>query len=384
VVYALALTPFGYLERDGTNGEVGNDGDGDDATHRQISRYSTKAGVDDLVRHVTALGRFGDTAFLVTMYGSGELSQAFCRSGAVYGSTYMLRRSPLAISLEESRRVRGVVLSGEEHIGESDDVDTEDVSDQTLFCEHVVVPSTMMCSSKGSKALQTRIYRRVCILQGKLVLDQEKDDSKGGSDTEQRYAIIIPPGTGGLGNKSAIHGVVADDSVCVAPRGKDYTVLHLTTSSRGDDGAPDELFVNAMSKAVEFLVVSQPTREDTAPIKELHHISFSYCTETPIFDEKDGIDSGGSMSGLHVCYRDGQSLTCDSAFREAKRIFERICPDSDFLALAKKVEDAILYRDEHDSDDEKMVLESACTMIQAPTAETPVLDDNVQANMSDV
>lgn len=134
-----------------------------------------------------------------------------------------------------------------------------------------------------------------------------------------------------------------------------------------DDGTPDELFVELLRKAVEFLVASQPTQKDTAPIKECHHISFSYSTETLSFNEEDEIKSG-LTPGLHVCYRGGQSLTCDSAFREAKRIFDDIIKgESDFLALSKRVEDAILYRDEHDSDDEKMVLESACTMIQAQT-----------------
>ena len=56
----------------------------------RVSKYSTKDGVEDLLLHVTALGRFGNTAFLTAMYGSGELSRAFCRSGDVYGSTYML------------------------------------------------------------------------------------------------------------------------------------------------------------------------------------------------------------------------------------------------------------------------------------------------------
>ena len=92
VIHALALAPFGYVKQ--TNNKDVND------TTKRIAQYSTKDGLDDLVRHLNALGRFGDTAFLVPMYGSGELSQSFCRSGAVYGSTYMLRRSPLAIFLD--------------------------------------------------------------------------------------------------------------------------------------------------------------------------------------------------------------------------------------------------------------------------------------------
>ena len=83
VVYALALSPFGYNTNDANNEPIS------DAMAR-VSKYSTKDGVEDLLLHVTALGRFGNTAFLTAMYGSGELSQAFCRSGDVYGSTYML------------------------------------------------------------------------------------------------------------------------------------------------------------------------------------------------------------------------------------------------------------------------------------------------------
>eukprot|EP00986_Skeletonema_menzelii_P013851 scaffold8517_cov89-Skeletonema_menzelii.AAC.1 len=74
------------------------------------------------------------------MYGSGELSQAFGRSGAVYGSTYMLRRPPLRITLEQgSSRVSGVVLGGEGIAGFDDD----DL-DQEILCEHVIVPGTMI------------------------------------------------------------------------------------------------------------------------------------------------------------------------------------------------------------------------------------------------
>ena len=47
------------------------------------------------------------------MYGRGELSKAFCscRSGAVYGSTYMLRRPPLRITLEQGSSIELAVLS---------------------------------------------------------------------------------------------------------------------------------------------------------------------------------------------------------------------------------------------------------------------------------
>jgi RAB protein geranylgeranyltransferase component A len=351
VIYAMALATF-------DSWEPGKIGEGSDSMS-SITQYSTKDGLDDLVRHLAALGRFGDTAFLIPMYGSGELSQAFCRSGAVYGSTYMLRRSPLAVTFDEGGHVKGVFLSGEGHVGGQDDLDTDDVSDKEVPCKHVVVPSTMLASRSGSNA---RTYRRISLLQGKLMLDE--DHNKDAADSEQRYAIIIPPGTCGLENKSAIHGIAVDESAFVTPSGKNHSLLHLTTSNQeGNSLQDDNMFVNVLSETVKYLIANQG---DGAPCFERDHISFSYAAYGSNSSESNATASDQPF-GLHICHRDIQSLTCDSSFREAHRIFRDICPDSDFLAIAKMVEDTIVYRNENDSDDEKIVLESACTMIKGQT-----------------
>jgi RAB protein geranylgeranyltransferase component A len=57
----------------------------------------TDAGIAAVQRHLRALGRYGNTAFLTCMYGSGELCQAFCRLSAVNGGVYMLRQRPVAL-----------------------------------------------------------------------------------------------------------------------------------------------------------------------------------------------------------------------------------------------------------------------------------------------
>merc|ERR1719317_1642961 len=44
-------------------------------------------------KFLSSLGRFGSTPFLWSMYGSGELPQAFCRLCAVFGGIYYLGRS---------------------------------------------------------------------------------------------------------------------------------------------------------------------------------------------------------------------------------------------------------------------------------------------------
>ena len=64
--------------------------------------------------------------------------------------------------------------------------------------------------------------------------------------------------------------------------------------------------------------------------------------------------------------------TCKSKlfrFAQARKIFETICPNSDFLGLSKKVEEAIVYRDKEDSDDEQEVLESAVDMLRSEAKE---------------
>jgi hypothetical protein len=345
VTHALALAPFGQTQ----------------AKHS----YSTKNGVDDLLRHVSSLGRFGDTAFLIPMYGSGELSQAFCRSGAVFGSTYMLRRSPLSIlvkadndSINEAA-VRAVVLSGEEHIGGFGDVDTDDTSKKEVLCSHVIVPSTMIPRKfLTSKSTRVRIYRRISILRGGLITQQENKDLT--DDNEQRYVIVFPPRTRGLDNESSIHGVVVDDSAFVAPARKGYTLLHLTTSVFESEVNSDDKCLEILAKSVQHLIDSQSSGDDKA--EECHHIAFSYTTDF-VLPSQENVQKPVA-SGLHICYRDTQSMTCDHAFREAKRIFNDICPGAEFLALAKKVEDSIVYKNNDDSDDEQIVLGNALDMIQ--------------------
>ncbi|CAN0435773.1 unnamed protein product, partial [Discosporangium mesarthrocarpum] len=61
-------------------------------------------------RHLSALGRFGSTAFITPMFGVGELPQAFCRMAAVHGAVYVLRRDIKAAVVDqaEGRRVFNV------------------------------------------------------------------------------------------------------------------------------------------------------------------------------------------------------------------------------------------------------------------------------------
>lgn len=62
----------------------------------------TAAGMSRLVRYLGAMGRYGETAFILSQYGSGEVAQAFSRACAVHGGIYMLRTSIDSISLVDA------------------------------------------------------------------------------------------------------------------------------------------------------------------------------------------------------------------------------------------------------------------------------------------
>jgi Rab proteins geranylgeranyltransferase component A len=141
------------------------------STTNATTTTTVAAGIRQLCAHMMALGQFGGTAFLVPLYGSGELAQAFCRSAAVYGATYLLRREPLGIVLQQdnddedgnnqdcvhSRCVCDIVLNGPAARSLSDDspeTSTTSRPNKRIACSHVVVPRGSIHSSQSGTSHQ--------------------------------------------------------------------------------------------------------------------------------------------------------------------------------------------------------------------------------------
>jgi hypothetical protein len=171
-------------------------------------------------------------------------------------------------------------------------------------------------------------------VQGRLLQDQE----------QQRHVLIVPPGE--FGNPCAIHGLVVDHTVHVAPPG--CTVLHLTTTAdNGKDAA----------KILEQVVVKLTA-------EEIHHVSFSYAIP-------DKENETTNVDGLHVCQTSGQSLTLDAQVEQAKIIFQSICSDVEFLTMSREMDNIVKERlagRNDEEDEERMVLESAMNMMEVDAA----------------
>ena len=357
------------------------------------SSTSLGKGMATLRKHLQALGRYGTTAFLVPLYGSGELSQAFCRSAAVFGATYLLRRAPLTIEVENADnegdpdtnvgisgskkgRVKGIVLSNDDMLVDDHEHNKEDLQQQpkhttkSIKCSHTVLPVNALGdkyfrrNDRIANGMRMRIMRRISIFSGKIIQ----------SDTEeQRHIIFIPPQT--IGNDHAIHGVLLDSSACVAPRG--CTVLHLTTTILEKSGCSDKNEEGKNIDAAEILKYAQAAvlKSKQASVKsddpaiEIYHVSFSHgCRDL------DEARKACNYTGIHLCNHTGQVLTADSAFEQAEKIFHSICPGDKFLGLSSEIDKVIRERVEEKryDDDEKNMLESAIDMIEQSPDTSPI------------
>jgi len=290
-------------------------------------------GMRRLCHHLQSLGKFGTTAFLAPLYGSGEFPQAFCRSAAVHGATYLLRREPKYVEINKGR-VSGVVIAGPEDGSE----------DKTVSCDHVIVPPTVS-QSMPSK----HILRRVSVVSENIVQNTK----------DQRHIMLIPPKSS-LNNENAIHGIAFDSSVKVVP--PNCTLLHLTTTVHN---VIEPSLLEAAAKALlpEGAV-------------ELYHVTFSY----PLYDDDA---ASQSAEGLHVCKQTGQTFAADDAFVIAKELFDQICPELEFLQLSEKmdktIKDNLAGREEED--EERDVLDRAAGMLEPKEqnpAEEPVVDSDQQ------
>mmetsp|Transcript_27211 Transcript_27211/g.32181 ORF Transcript_27211/g.32181 Transcript_27211/m.32181 type:complete len:410 (+) Transcript_27211:1-1230(+) len=361
--------------------------------------------MNDLCHHLQSLGRYGGTAFLVPLYGAGELCQAFCRSAAVHGGTYLLRRGAKRVILTENdddnhddnggqhdddktgggerrRSVYGIVLEGnhlstheEEEEGCDDDATGGKVSNtsKVILAKNIVVSAdsllaedTATSSTNNRTTMKRRILRRISILRGKLIRNDinGNDNNKitTGEEEEQRYIIVIPPNT--IGNPNVIRGIVVDESVNISPwNDRGGCVLHLTTTTTTSlEGASEnglvEIQDDILEKAVQTLLQSSnhhlesssSSKSDagiTPNVEELYHATFSYRDHSTTDDDDDDDDvpihttDPSKLSGLHVCARRGVSVTVDEAFGRAKSIFEAICPDHNFLQLSEVMENIV-------------------------------------------
>ena len=77
----------------------------------------TVTGIRETQRFLRSLGRYSNSPFIWTIYGTGELPQAFCRMSAVFGGVYCLRNATKSIILsKETDKVQAIICSDSQRI----------------------------------------------------------------------------------------------------------------------------------------------------------------------------------------------------------------------------------------------------------------------------
>ncbi|CAG5122964.1 unnamed protein product, partial [Candidula unifasciata] len=77
---------------------------------------TTEEGLKATQIFLRSLGRYGNTAFLYPLYGTGELPQAFARLSAVFGGVYCLQVSPTHIVADSDNTCCGIITSNNQLI----------------------------------------------------------------------------------------------------------------------------------------------------------------------------------------------------------------------------------------------------------------------------
>eukprot|EP00516_Mucochytrium_quahogii_P004595 CAMPEP_0203762076 /NCGR_PEP_ID=MMETSP0098-20131031/15033_1 /ASSEMBLY_ACC=CAM_ASM_000208 /TAXON_ID=96639 /ORGANISM=" , Strain NY0313808BC1" /LENGTH=640 /DNA_ID=CAMNT_0050656337 /DNA_START=1057 /DNA_END=2979 /DNA_ORIENTATION=- len=203
---------------------------------------STRNGMERVQRYLAGLGRFGKTAFLCPMYGTSELTQAFCRLSSVYGTYFILRHRLQSLQVEDNK-VRKLVL------GNGEAVSTDRVIASSSFGLDKFLPVGNEYHPESYEVVKT------CIVNGPIlallptvkgkdseeVLKLLRASAVEGHPRTQRVhpdlarsLLIIPPDHSVIGNQNPIRVVQLDHSVEASAPGTYLITLSMMSPSKAD------------------------------------------------------------------------------------------------------------------------------------------------------
>ncbi|CAM9267647.1 unnamed protein product, partial [Ectocarpus sp. 13 AM-2016] len=347
ITHALALLP---------GGDEGGEGGG----------VTTEEGLEAVYRHLSALGRFGETAFIAPLYGVGELSQSFCRMAAVHGAICMLRRQLRgAVVDRNSGRCVGVVddagrafacsflVVGGEFFAASPPTSTQQPT-KTPVPEHLSAPhpppppspETLPTAGTGSSSrVRGRLLRRVVLASGPVA-----PEGRG------RGLCVLPPGLQSIGNPAAVHVVSLDDTTAACPENLGGAcVIHLTTTTTRAGEVNDSGQAGVESQGASITQDREGEEEKEVPagahanvdgpedkdgtdgvlgraskellaaagVEEIWSLGFSWDIQDPPRPED-------LPANMVVCERPGQELYLHDVVVQAERDFARLFPGEPF------------------------------------------------------
>jgi RAB protein geranylgeranyltransferase component A len=255
-------------------------------------KITTEIGLNLLKRFLASVGRYGNTPFLVSLYGTSELTQAFCRLSAVYGATYVLQLTAKEILVENGKAIGITNIHG-----------------QRILCKNIIGNAehfSTLVQTDERKA----ISRCICITDKSLT-------------QEELLTIRIPPGT--FNNTISITMIQFSSATMSSPAGK--YIVHLTCKSHSTAQQDLEATVHSL-----FNHKDNPTTDATKPniiwncyFNHIHRVPVSPLPENLIITPDPEVTVG-----------------LDDILEKSESFYRRICPEDEiFISQVPHPEDII-------------------------------------------
>lgn len=284
--------------------------------------FSKLDAMNAIYTYQASVMRFGTkTPFLYPNFGTGELSQAFCRLSAVHGGTYVLRRGAAALVRSPESVEQNNSEGAEYHLG------VVTTAGDVVRAKYVFLSHDLRSPGQEKEA---DIWHAIAVLDGSVMKAGEPD----------RVMITVPRGA--VGNRaSAVRIRQVDAAVKVCPEA--YYILYVETIEHG--GTEHDIrnvlqnYVN-LNENDDFKEFS-PDPEKAARAHQngdTHKPNDSRAHFKPnclwaISYARTCSPSENDVTGgiVHVSASEMEH-DMDEVIREAERCFKVVHPDREFLA----------------------------------------------------
>ncbi|KRT80051.1 hypothetical protein AMK59_8370 [Oryctes borbonicus] len=257
--------------------------------------------VENIKRFLNSLGRFGKTPFLYSMYGSGELSQAFCRLSAVFGGVYALNQHLGGFIFDSENKFRGLVCGK-----------------QIIRSSHLVM-GIEKSPPQFVKSLEISYISRGIFITSGSVMESEKE----------HLTLLFYPLKGG----QRLCNVIELGSLTgTCPKG--IYIVHMFTKQIN---TPKEDLEECVSK------LFQSEKEDSDVKDNRPQVLWSFYYSAPDTNHTDLRQD--VPENVFLCPGPDSDLDIDLSIKKAKEIFNSIYPDVEFLPRAPDPEEIIIGED---------------------------------------
>ncbi|KAI4462518.1 rab gdp-dissociation inhibitor [Holotrichia oblita] len=293
-------------------------------------------GVENIKRFLNSLGRFGKTPFLYSMYGSGELSQAFCRLSAVFGGVYALNQNLGGFIFDAENKFKGLVCG-----------------------KQVIRASNLVMGIEKSpedfvKSVEVSYISRGIFITNGSVRDSEKE----------HLTLLFYPLKGG---KQLCNVIELGTLTGTCPKG--IYIVHMFTKQIN---TPKEDLEECVSK------LFQSEKEDSDVKDARPQVLWSFYYSAP--DTNTANLRKDAPENAFLCPGPDCDLDIDFSIKKAKEIFNSMYPDVEFLPRAPDPEEIIIGDDSDEQDREKDVEGKAEELKQEQVEETEI-DKNAQGDV---